>query len=80
MGLFDSSEEVKIKDFSVREVKKAKSGAVEKYPFSKLEVGQGFDIPSGVSIQSMRCLAYQRGKTLGRKFAVSTLGTVERTA
>ena len=80
MGLFDSSEELEIKDFSKRETKTAKCGVSEKYPFSKLEVGQGFEIPVGVSIQSMRCLAYQRGKTLGRKFAVSTLGTVERVA
>lgn len=60
--------------------KQKKRGVSEKYPFSKLDIGQGFKIPDGANIQSMRCSAYQRGKALGRKFAVSVDGYVKRTA
>lgn len=57
---------------------KRKRGVGEKYPFSKLEVGQGFKIPNDSNVQSFRCLAYQRGKALGWKFSVSVNGYVER--
>ena len=59
--------------------KKSNAGVKEKYPFSELKVGQLFKIPEGKSVQSMRCLAYQRGVTLGKKFKVSVDGYVERT-
>lgn len=53
----------------------------EKHPFSRLKVGESFEIPDGLSVQSMRCLAYQRGETLGMKFKVSKkTKTVERVA
>ena len=57
----------------------SRSGRKEKYPFSQLELGESFPIPSGMTAQAMRCLAYQRGETMGRKFKVSKVsGTVER--
>ena len=62
------------------EHKKAKSGVSEKYPFSKLEVGQGFKIPDDKKVSSMRVLASSRGIALGRKFSVSVLGYIERIA
>lgn len=61
--------------------KEKKKGIEEKHPFSTLEIGDSFEIPSGFKIQSMRCLAYQRGESLGMKFKVSKLTrTVERVA
>ena len=57
---------------------KSKGGVKEVYPFSELQVGQMFRIPDGKSVQSMRCLAYQRGISLKRKFKVSVDGYVER--
>ena len=58
-----------------------KKGNEEKHPFSQLEIGDSFEIPSGLKIQSMRCLAYQRGESLGMKFKVSkSTRTVERMA
>ena len=60
---------------------KKKSGAPEKYPFSKLEIGDSFPIPETTTITSMRTIAYQRGVALGRKFKVSVkTRIVERTA
>lgn len=57
-----------------------KVGRSEKYPFSKLEIGQGFKLPDDKKISSMRVLASNRGKSLGRKFSVSVNGYVERIA
>ena len=58
-----------------------KKGNEEKHPFSALKIGVSFEIPSGLKIQSMRCLAYQRGESLGMKFKVSkSTRTVERMA
>lgn len=59
---------------------KPKRGAAEKYPFSKLAIGQGFKMPDGTNIASMRVLASNRGKSLGFKFSVSANGYVSRTA
>lgn len=65
--------------YDVEEKETPKKQSNEKYPFSKLEIGESFGIPNGMSVQSIRCLAYQRGETLGRKFKVSkTTRTVER--
>ena len=70
-----------ILDMSLVEKKETiKSGRPELYPFSKLEVGQGFKIPSDKKLSSMRVLASVRGRELGRKFSVSVSGFVERVA
>lgn len=70
-----------ILDMSLVEKKETiKSGRPEMYPFSKLEVGQGFKIPEGKNVESMRVLASTRGRSLGRKFSVSVSGYVERVA
>lgn len=82
MSYFDFPEkEIKIQKASevVRKQPKRR-GVTETYPFSKLEVGECFEIPEGGSVQAMRCLAYQRGLALGRKFKVSVEGYVERIA
>ena len=76
--MLDILENEQLKNFCNAETKKR--GVNEKYPFSKLEVGQGFKIPNDANIQSFRCLAYQRGKALGFKFSVSVNGYVERIA
>ena len=60
-------------DFGIEEVetcKKKKAGVKEKYPFSKLQVGQMFRFDPSMNINTMRCNAYQRGKALGYKLAV----------
>ena len=60
-------------DFGIEEAetgKKKKSGVKEKYPFSKLQVGQMFRFDPSMNINTMRCNSYQRGKALGCKFAV----------
>ena len=62
-------EEIKLEEFPI---KPKRRGVKEKYPFSKAKIGQGFKIPDGVSVESMRCLAYQRGKALGFTFQVSS--------
>ena len=72
--VFDILNMTEIKEFEP----KPKSGVAEKYPFSKLDIGQGFKIPDGKKVSSMRVLASARGKTLGRKFSVSATGYVER--
>lgn len=64
----------------VKTIEPVKRGRDEVYPFSKLEVGQGFKIPSDKGVASMRVLASNRGKSLGRKFSVSVSGYVERIA
>ena len=60
---------------------KSKGGVAEKYPFSKLEVGQSFQWGDETNVFNMRASAYQRGVKLGRKFKVSAkTRTVERVA
>ena len=55
---------------SASEPRKKKAGVKEKYPFSKLKVGQMFRFDPSMNINTMRCNAYQRGESLGYKFAV----------
>lgn len=66
---FPEVEEIKLEEFPI---KPKRRGVKEKYPFSKAKIGQGFKIPDDVSVESMRCLAYQRGKALGFTFQVSS--------
>lgn len=53
-----------------------------KYPFESIEVGEYFWFSErDISINTMRCRAYQRGVALGRKFSVNRREkTVERVA
>lgn len=50
-----------------------KSTSVDnRYPFELLEVGECFWFSEkDVSINTMRCRAYQRGASLGKKFSVN---------
>ena len=67
--------------FDFDEPKKNKGGVKEKYPFSKLAVGESFQWGDETNIFNMRASAYQRGAKLGRKFSVcGKTRTVERVA